>query len=245
MLLPISKIAEYKKSETAIFLGCAESIHYITPKQWGRISEFDTWTSNNFHYHPFVPKFYHVEMKQRRGWDKIWIERRERRKKDYGDVIFIVPDKRQYILDAIGEHKEIFYYKTKLIDKEKVKRPDPDYEFDKDPNVLTKVCMSSVTCILEILCRLGYKKIILLGVDYTSSRYFWSDRPEYGLTHCHHNKDFEGRKEEEPHNTVNTISFMIGFNRNYLEPNGCKMYVGYKETLLYPALDYLHRRDWQ
>lgn len=241
---PITDIWQHKKGDTAIFLGCAESIHSITPEQWERIAAFDTWTSNNFHYHPFIPKFYHVEIKQRRGWDKIWIKRRAQRYEDYKDVIFIVPDKKQYILDAIGEHQKVFHYKTKLVDHEKVERPDPRYGFDSDPNVITKVCMSSVTCILEILYRLKYKKIILLGVDYTSSRYFWSGRLEYGITHCHHNKDFEGRKENEPHSTVNTMSFMVGFNRNYLEPRGGKMYVGYKETLLYPALDYLPMEEW-
>ena len=244
MLIPVSEIAERKGGDTAVFLGCAESLHYITIPQWERIAEFDTWSSNNFHYHPFVPKFYHVEMKQRRGWDKIWMERREQRRAEYKDVILIVPDKRQYILDAIGEHRLVYYYKTNLLDKDKAERPDPRYEFSADPNVITKVCMSSVTCILEILWRMEYKKIILLGVDYDSSRYFWTDRSEYGKVHCHHNKDFEGRKEEEPHNTVNTMSFMVGFNRNYLEPFGRKMYVGYKDTLLYPELEYLPMEEW-
>jgi len=244
MLYPLSEIKDRKGSDTAVFIGASEEINEVTKEQWEHIKPFDTWALNNWHYHPFVPRFYHLEMKQKRGWDKLWIKRRQQRIYEYKGTSFIVPDKRQYILDAIGKHKWIYWYKVKNVDLDRAVHEDPGYEFEADMNTIHKLGMASVTSVFEILCRLEYKRIFLLGFDFSSARYFWTDRPEYGEVHCHHNKDFEGRKETDPPATEHMIPFIIGFNRNYLEPKGIELKIARKGSRLYPDIDYLPIEEW-
>ena len=62
-LIDFKKLPEYKKSDYGVFLGCGSSINEITQKEWEIIDSCDTWVSNNFLYHWFIPDFYHVELK--------------------------------------------------------------------------------------------------------------------------------------------------------------------------------------
>ena len=117
MLRPLSQIVERKKSNTAVFIGASEEINEVTNQQWEHLKKFDTWALNNWHYHPFIPNFYHVEIKKKRGWDQLWIRRREQRREDYKNTSFVIPGKRQHIIDAIGEHGWVYWYNVKSMDE--------------------------------------------------------------------------------------------------------------------------------
>ncbi len=100
----LKEIYKRKNSDVAVFLGSGPSISNVTTKQWKAIAKLDTWTMNNWVYHSFIPRFYHVEAKKR---NRELLKKRMKMRDDYGDVNFIVCSSRPYLLDIIGSRKYI------------------------------------------------------------------------------------------------------------------------------------------
>jgi len=221
MLKDLSEIYERKGSDVAVFLGCGSSLNNITKAQWRKIATFDTWVSNYFIYHRYVTRYYNLELKSSRT---DWKEIRQRRKlgkgRRYEDVSFIVMRGRKYLTDAIGEHEHVYCY-------ERIKgRCDPRAPIY--PTVVTHNCNASFTLVLELLHRFNYEKVVLFGVDLHDSRYFWTDKPEYGEVHDQTNA---GRKPNEVHTTAKkVVNFATGFNKHKMRG---QLFVGYRDTLLY------------
>jgi len=247
---PFSEVYKHKGSNVAIFLGCGKSINKITEAQWRKISQFDTWTSNNFIYHDFIPKFYHVEIKRNKNFNT-WKQWRKIKGKSYDKVIFIVKDhpKRKFLLEAvdIDRSRFVYGYHLKKINN-RAKGIKPTYKIKNSH--LTCNCNASFTMILEMLYKFEYKTVILFGVDMKDSRYFWSDMsvtvggkgPRRTIkykgmkVHCNTNKD---HVPNQPHTTAHLVPYIIGFSNRYMESIGGKIYVGNKDTLLYPGLSYI------
>jgi len=233
----ISEIYRHKKSETAIFLGSGPSINNITPKQWDLISDFDSWTMNNWLYHPFVPSFYHVEAKPYNR--KLWKKRKSEMGDKFKNTVFIVNKDRRYLLDLIGNEKYIYEYQMNKINI--TNQPIiPKYTSDTDPNILTCNLNSSMTLLLELLLRFEYKQVVFFGVDLYDSNYFWTGKPEFGKVHAQWNKDHEGRKPTQQHNTAHIKDFIVWFSRNKMINISGEFLVGHKDTLLYPDLEYIN-----
>lgn len=231
----LEKIYKLKGSDVAVFLGSGPSINNID-KQWEIISKLDTWTVNNWLYHPFIPKFYHLEVKP---YNRDFLKKKMlTKRKAYRDVNFIINQRRMHLLDIIGPQKHIYGYemhKINVLNEPVV----PKYKPSADPNVLVCNLNSSVTMLLELLCRFKYRKVIFFGMDMIDSRYFWTGRPEYGEVHCQWNKDHEGRNPRQPHNTAHIKNFVIWFSKNRMRKVGGEFFVGHKDTALYPGLRYL------
>jgi hypothetical protein len=229
-------IIKHKGSDTAVFLGCGSSINNITSEQWDKIKQFDTWTTNNWAYHSFVPKFYHLEMrKPNTPGRKLHAQliRSRMAHEAYDDVIFIINRDRAYLLDVIGKNrKNIYLYKMNKVNA--IKKPIiPKYKPSKNPNILTCNLNASFTMVLELLTRFKYKKILFWGVDLHDCRYFWTNKPEYGKVHRQINRD----KPDEPHNTAHIRNFVVWFAGRQ-KKLGCEFFVCHKDTLLYPDFDY-------
>lgn len=244
---PFNEIYKHKGSDTAVFLGCGTSINRITKKQWKAISKFDVWTSNNFLYHDFVPKFYHVEIKRNKNLGT-WTEWRKIKGKKYDKVVFIVKDhpKRKFLLEAVNSNRSKFVYGYHLRKiNNHAKGIKPNYKMKGSH--ITCNCNASFTMILEMLYKFKYKTVILFGVDMNDSRYFWSDMsvkvggkgPRRTIqykgvkVHCNTNKD---HIPNQPHTTSHLVPYIVGFDKKYMRSIGSHIYVGHKDTLLYPGL---------
>lgn len=236
----ISEIYKHKKSDTAVFLGSGTSINNITERQWKSIAKTDTWAINNWFYHPFVPDFYHVEVKSYNL--PLWKKRKKGMGDKFKDTVFIINEGRKYLLDVIGPQKYIYGYKMNKINVTN-KPIVPNYKPDTNPGILTCNLNSSMTLLLELIWRFEYKKVVFFGVDLNDSRYFWTDKPEYGEVHAQWNKDHEGRKPDQPHNTNHIKDFIVWFSKQRMKEIGGKFYTGHKKTLLYPDLDYFDIKE--
>lgn len=227
----LSELYKHKGSDVAVFLGCGSSINRITDAQWRKIRTFDTWTSNFFIYHNFVPKFYHLELKSGLPEHlRIWREKRQGKGEKYAKVVFVIMKDRKHLIDAIGEHEHIYCY-------ERVEgKCDPREPFH--PTIVTHRCIASFTLILELLKKFDYKKIVLFGVDLRDSLYFWTDDPKYGEVHANTNS---GRKHGVAHTTAHRVlEYIYGFNEYKMRGN---LYIGHKDTLLYPRLGHIDIRS--
>jgi len=237
MIQPLVNLKKEKKSNTAVFLGSGSSINDITPEQWIRINQYDTWAVNNWCYHPFVPNFYHLEVKK---YNKDLVRKRIEEKGNlYKKVNFIINKERSYLIGVVGLNRKIYNYYMDKINMKKTTEVPRNYIPNPSFNRLTCNLNSSFTMILELLWKMQYEKIIIFGMDMKDSKYFWTGRPEYGETHCQWNKDHRGSKATDPHAGAHIKNFIIWFNNTVLKRHNSKIYVGYKETLLYPEIEYM------
>ncbi len=243
-MINILKLNKYKRSDVAVFLGSGRSINRISTPEWNAIKKCDVWTVNNWVYHPFiVPNFYHIETKHY-GYD-ILQRRLHEKKKMYGKTKFIFPTgktikmkdgSRRVLKNVVAPEHSVFEYS--MIGRD-VKRTHPIFTADyvMDEFTLTKSYDMSITCIFELLYKMGYKKIITFGIDLMDSYYFWTGGdPIYGKVHHQTNKAHENKDPKEAHNTHKIKDFIFDFNDRWMKPLGKEIVVGHKDSLLCSGL---------
>lgn len=220
-LLDFRILPQYKKSEYGIFLGCGATINEITQKQWEIIDKCDVWVSNNFLYHWYIPDFYHLELKSSKTrWNKLWRQRKLEKGSTYNDVKFIVNrDHCGHLLPQIGDHPMVFGYPRNVIKS--------NYTGKRNLKYANHSNNASFTLVLDLLSRMKYKKTILFGVDLRRSTYFWTDRKDFGKTHCNTNKDLP---KNQPHTTASRVPRLVQVVKDKWF-NGT-LYLGYKKSLL-------------
>jgi hypothetical protein len=215
-------LPKYKGSDVGFFLGCGSSINDITPDQWDIITSNDVWVSNNFLYHPLVPDFYHLELKSgKQEWLDVW-KKRYKKKTDYDPVKFIVNrDHCDHLLYALsGEPPWIFGYPRKVV--------RTNNKCDLVENYATHSNNASFTLIMDLMYKMGYKKIIIFGVDLKHSMYFWTGKRRFGKVHAQTNAN---RPKKAPHLTSSRVlRYLKSFNKRWMKG---QCYVGYKDTLLF------------
>jgi len=232
------------KSQTAVILGSGPSINDIDTNEWAHLKyACDSWAINNWVYHPtFIPNFYMIETKWY-GYD-ILVRRFIEKQTSYSDVKFLFQRNKQikmrdgslrYIRNVVWRDAERFEFDVVSRDSKRTSRiTDANYSYH--PNALTKSYDCSMTHLLELVDRVGYKRIVLYGVDLSNSFYFWSDGdPKYGEVHHLTNKAHENKPPTDPHNTALIYDFIVDFRRR-LNYNGCELLVGSKRSALYPDL---------
>jgi hypothetical protein len=245
LLKPIKDLFKTKGSNIAILMGCGPSINEITEDIYTKIKKYDIWTLNNFIYHNFIiPNYYYLELKKY-NFDN-FKQRMEEKRKLYKNVKFIIRNKKSKNINAIGRNHRYVYgydythYRSHDNALANITVPiDANYKMSSD--ILTKSYDMSLSIILEILYKMEYQWIILIGVDLETSYYFWSDRdPKWGAV-CHYtNKEHEGKDPNLPHATANRCEdFVYDFNTRFMKPLNKEIFVGTKNTLLYPKLRYV------
>jgi len=170
----ILALQEVKKNSSAIFLGCGPSINNIDPAFLEKLKNLDVWTSNSWIIHnKIVPDFYHVEVKAHRSgplFKRLCIEKSEL----YKNVNWLIDGTRGHLLEYVRPdlYKSIYAYP-------KYYRRETSGKYPLHPQAVAVSNNASLTVILDIMARMKYEKIYFLGVDMYSSRYFWTDNPDY------------------------------------------------------------------
>lgn len=237
----ILSLSTYKYSDTAAILGSGKSINSISCDAWAKIIiSCDTWAVNNWVYHPYVvPDFYMFETKAY-AYDLLK-KRLKEKSYEYRSTKFLVPHnkliKGRPLIDVIPSG----HYAFEVPQKRRGDRADARYTADYPfcTNLLTKSYDMSVTVLFELLYRLGYKRVVTFGIDLNDSLYFWSSgHTKYGEVHHLWNKQHEDRDPCSPHSTYRIKEFIDDFNTRHFIPNGNEIFVGHKNTALFPDLRY-------
>lgn len=234
------------RTRTAVLLGSGSSIRNITGPQWKAIAKHDTWTTNNWVYHPFfIPKFYMVETKWY-GYDIL--ARRFRQKweqyKDtnflfaYGKRIRMRDGKKPYLRDVVPAGANRYEYVAMPRDPKRTHNPF-NANYKPKEHCLTKSYDMSMTLMFELLYKMGYEEVVLFGIDLHDGYYFWSGgETKYGEVHHRTNKEHEGRDPKKPHATYRIADFILDFQSRWMIPAKRSIHVGHQNTLLFPKLKY-------
>lgn len=258
-----------KKSDTVIVLGSGPSVNELSDKSWNRIKQED-WDSiaiNWWVYHWYVPTFWFMELNHlNEKHVKMWKTLIKDKKEPYKDVIwFHVVDRwlenvsiDEFNLCFPREFKKFLYYRVffngwfekieKIFDDcKKVQSIDRCWGPSRNT--------SSAIAAIFFAYVMGYKKIVLAGVDLNTSDYFWTDWniPVHRET-CYGNSNLSAKDEEyisendfiityeRVNNSIKTFTHVstsdtIGAMRSLFNTKDVELLVSSKNSKLYPMLD--------
>ena len=170
----IASLPEKKKNNSAIFLGCGPSINLIDDEFKVKLESLDVWSSNSWIIHNnIVPDFYHVEVKAHRS-GPIFKRLCAEKAVPYKEVNWLIDGTRAHLLEYVRPdlYQSIYAYP-------KFYRQEESGNYLPHPQAIAVSNNASLTVILDIMSRMNYEKIYFLGVDMYSSKYFWTDNPDY------------------------------------------------------------------
>lgn len=254
--LKATDVLECKTSDILIILGSGSSINDLTSKQWEYISRNDSLGFNFWWAHPFIPTFYHIEacvdVLQCSDIQYHYISLIKNLNDSYKRVPFLISQTTvnqgwhpKYHPQFFPPEVKIFVY-GKIISKNiplerEIKESDfydVTFKFGDSP---IQSC-SSLTTIIHLGLQLGYKKIILAGVDLYDNQYFHDGMSIMKWYRESKAREYQG--QAETHSTTFNYdwhavdSFIPAFNEFVLKPKGVELYVANPKSLLYPYLPY-------
>lgn len=171
----------FKRSETIFILGSGESINDITDEQWNYISKHDSFGMNKWPIHDFIPTFYYTNYPRKKAHLYKYLNSVKGSLRRYNKTVFFISFDRA---TRRGMHPRVFpeffpeqpqccfYQYQQPIQLEGRK------EFNKSDFESTLYYRGGMTLVLDLIDKLGYKNIILLGVDLINNVHFYDYHPK-------------------------------------------------------------------
>ncbi len=235
----------HRKTDTVIFYGCGHSINDITREDYKILKQYDSVSLNWFMYHDFiVPRFYYRGENSGQvfgqKWKKLFNEKRDM----YKNTTFLTKKDRHLDLRNVGVEQAYVLNFQPAFSKTLLKRLGPEKAYKKClkgfkimPNKLYFFGRSTVCPMMVLLYQMGYKEIVLYGIDLSDRRYFWGDKNKADV-HWRWNRERMPIPSvaDIPHpNLDSTMYFVPYFNDNYMKGN---IYIGSKKSALSEHLKY-------
>lgn len=262
--LPLLKTLDLwslKGSDTLFVLGSAWSINDIPDEKWNIIARHDSIGLNFWPAHPFVPKFFLFENfvynRQPDMYDALRLLL-ERRSSAYANTVKIITNlypifgrdgwgTRQTMFELPEGMKNNLYVGFELpvvARNEDELRAGIRYmrsigAFSPRPNIAWLFKYGgSVIAAMTFAVLVGYKRIVLCGVDLNQQTYFYQLReryPEYA--------DWEFVPKSEAHMTTRRLPWLVPaqsavyiFKELILDPEGIQLFVENRASTLYPVV---------
>jgi len=250
-----NEILQYKKSDTIFILGSGPSIIDISPREWVHIGKHDSIGFNYWVAHGFVPNFYMLQINQ--DDDQTALTILEDKYSEYRDVPFLIRGSAFARCDFDLNNKRLDLLKK-----------NPVYYVNEypiagrcqiDPFLLFKymdalgfmkfgqICdfvpkwRSSLGLIIMLCYQMGYKKIVLCGMDMLSSDHFWDFQPYLEVKMKYSLPDVGTANLNsftDPSMSLNTVPKYVYSLRDWMkEKKGVKIFVMKKRTVLYPEIE--------
>ncbi|QSZ67860.1 hypothetical protein RJ40_10300 [Methanofollis aquaemaris] len=242
-VMTLEQIRDGIKKDTIFIFGSGFSINSITPAEFETISNIgDTLSFNYFFKGMFVPIKYHIcgEVASTGHYGPIMFDRDRQQRIDayysellknrfYSDTIFLLRYKRDYTISPIAAWS--FFSSKYFVDRKVclygIKR---SVELNKNGSSISHNG-GTLSDAVNIAYILGYKKIVLVGVDLYDRRYFWLNESE--------TRDIDRKRSAnffDVHDTAKPIIKLMGTWRETLEEEGVALYVYNPKSLLREVL---------
>jgi hypothetical protein len=246
-----------KKSDTLFILGSGASVNEYTDGYWEEIAKHDSVGFNFWMYHDFVPSFYVYEENLDPQRNQIFYDLFNQKKSDYLGVPIIVKDIEYKGVsgDKIPEEmKNQVYLSTELTigcKEEEInlffKKGHKFIESKnrKNINVLLKKS-GTLSYLISLAEQLGYKKIVLCGIDLNNSKYFYEEekyREKYVIPTNYENKNALHPTNQNTNGNIPMWKIIFTLRDTILTPKGIKLLIGSKSSALYPDLPYFYRKQ--
>ncbi|MBK1634216.1 hypothetical protein [Rhodovulum adriaticum] len=234
-----------KTSDTLIVLGSGRSVCRLDDTDWQRIGrETDTLGLNFWMLHPFTPTFYQFEAgptpERTRQFETFLAERAARMRAS----MMIYKDIERHQLDLSRLPPETV--KTLRV-LNKVNLPvDDEARLARTLRLcraagltrrtgLLLFARASIVQALTFGAEMGYRRIVLAGVDLNDTRYFWDEDPALSW--------FGNAQPGQVHRTMDpgvagvpVDRVVMLFRDLWLQPEGIELFCGHATSALHPRL---------
>ena len=178
--LTTTELKLYKSSDTIFILGSGPSLNSLSLEQINHIKEHNSFGINySFFKREIIPTFHHFGW--HRGRSQRWKVLFPPFRKRYKDVVIVMHYKSLYsrlihprltpelfpkepIIHILSLPESLYITEERRIS---------DKEFDR-----SLLYRGSLSFILHIVVSLGYKSIVLLGIDLNTNKHFFDDLPQ-------------------------------------------------------------------
>lgn len=240
------------KNKVFFILGGGGSINLITRQEWGFIEENTSLGINKWFVHDFEPDFLMMEgfRKKNIGSDLYnWTVCELKKYMKESRSVFLLKDMYHSSLPWVDLVKicpektfSISYFSVPGVSNIERDRSIKSMRALRVHKILPVFSRASVTLAMSIGFLLGFKKIVLCGVDLSDAKYFWefSDFNNRSKTKL---PPETGQKNSGIHSTVDQAVNKITVDRSILmmtnqffRPSGVEVYVSSESSLLFPEL---------
>jgi len=254
-LLESLDLARLKTSDTLFVLGSAGSINEISDEKWQIIGRHDSVGINFWPVHQFVPRFFTFENIPH-DWHpamyKIFLSLLERRANAYANTVKIITEvkslePKQVVFDLPENFRKNLYLGFSM-----------PVAARNEEELRTGICYlrkleaftprdhvswlfkygGSVTAMMALGAVMGYKRIVLCGVDLNKQNTFYNDRERY--PEC---RDWDFISPKEVHVTARRLPWLVPaqsavriLKELILDPLGIELYVENRISTLYPEI---------
>lgn len=247
-----------KRSDTLFILGGGPSINQITAERWQAIARHDSVGVNFWLFHPFVPTIYVTESMVRNEalecMCRLMLEAMRRRAADYRDTVKIITDLyepgRQMVSALDPEFCRNLYaaYDIPLPARDEA-------EFEAGVRYLQQKGLFlrsnrirglfkyglSLSLLISLGLRMGYKTIVLCGIDLKSHEYFYNDQelfPKTAHIRFHPTSVLQHGANVRLPWMLPQQCVVSEMKRLLLEPAGVRLYVENPSSALWPMLEH-------
>lgn len=249
-----------REGEEFFVLGCGASVNEYTPSQWDRIAANRSLGINYWVYHDFAPDFLMFEMM---GNFEPGLETIRQREKDFNATRFIAKgnycDLKKYqdyemrmkmLPESIhkqtflvkdfplpGDTDETFAWTLRWLDRRGF--------FDVKKGGLW-LCQKRASVMMAIVLgiKLGFKKIVLCGIDLSNTAYFYDEKDYHAKGYPMADMGQTGKVHETDATQWGTLKVsdaIFIMQREICAPRGIEITVAAQSSGLYPRIDAF---DW-
>ena len=239
----LSELRNKRRSDTLFILGSGASINRLDDADWDTIARHDSIGLNFWMLHRFVPDFYMFEAgptgERTRDFERFLSERADR----YRDVPLIYKDTDRHQLnlaalpDQIVANMRVLNKINLPIDEERFLRRALTWALRlRVPRITDLQLFARVSIVqaISIGAAMGYKEIILAGVDLNNIRYFWQDDPELSWFGVAQSGTVHKTMVKDQFLPVDRIIDTV--EDVWLKPAGIRLYCGHATSALHPQL---------
>jgi hypothetical protein len=255
-LLETLDLGPLKTSDTVFVLGSGSSINEISDARWKGIGCHDSIAMNFWPVHPFVPRIYLFENIARIQDNELIFDALqglfERRALDYRNTSKIVSElvplnARQLILEIPEPFCHLLYvgYSTNVIARDErelvrgIRYMLSKGVFDQGSQIRWHFKYAgSVLAALSLAVRMGYRRIVLCGIDLGTAEYFYQN-PERYPEAC----QWEFLPRQQLHPAARRLKWLVPapeaivhFKREVLDRARIELFVENRSSKLFPSV---------
>lgn len=259
--LKLDQIMAKKKSDTLFILGTGSSVNRYTAEQWQDISQADTMGLNDWIFHDFIPNILMAEILHDMDYfPNSYYHDLELVLDAYKthQTLMIYKDgargkKNLEKLPAVARTEFLALYNPTVpilkINQiapaiQKISQILHQYNHQRKLMIFRK--RATLFSAIELAWLMGYKKIVLCGIDLNHGNYFFDEDRNYyeskGFKLPIYTQHVGGHKTNNAEISEVTVSQLVrGLNETLLKPDAIRLTVGSKESALADFLPY----EWE
>ena len=250
-LLDLSEVARRRRSDTLFILGSGPSIRAVTPGQWAHVARHESFGINFSFLLDFVPT-YHIMEDGKTAWHRqLTRQVLAPRRGKLAPSVWFISNRHTRRLIHPRYTPELFPEPARVC----VFRMPPRLLLERD-RAFTAADFerslryrATMSVVLHLAVQLGYRRIVLLGVDPQTPHHFFEDLPEMRAYVANVSRDQLDDRLPLPLMTpkVNLFrpldEYLYGLHELYLRPRGMELSVGNPASVLRPRLPYFAEWD--